>query len=353
VALALEVRVGKAAAKQLEAQGWHANLFDGLIGASGGPKWLILGHLDRVIAAELLANRSRDLLAVGSSIGSWRHAMMAQSNPVAAIDRFEAAYLEQRYAEKPSVEEVTQATRDLLRVALGESGIQDIADHAIWRSHIVTARGRSLTNDVAGKGLAAGMGLAAIGNMVDRRILPALFQRVVFRQRQTQSPLSALTDFDTQYVDLSEHNVEQALLASGAIPYVFSGVLDVPGGPLGAYWDGGIIDYHFDVDRLSGDGLWLYPHFSRRTTVGWFDKFLPWRADRDHSADNIVMLCPSDAFLAALPFGKIPDRRDFAKLATEERIQYWHTCVEQSKRLADDFHKLINGADPLSGVIRL
>ena len=33
---ALELRVGKTAAKRLETEGWHADLVDGLIGASGG-----------------------------------------------------------------------------------------------------------------------------------------------------------------------------------------------------------------------------------------------------------------------------------------------------------------------------
>ena len=79
---ALELRVGKGAAKRLAEEGWHADLVDGLIGASGGPKWLILGQLDRVLISELLSGRSRPLDAVGSSIGSWRHAAMAQPDPL-------------------------------------------------------------------------------------------------------------------------------------------------------------------------------------------------------------------------------------------------------------------------------
>ena len=61
----LEVRVGKVAAKRLEAEGWHADLVDGLIGASGGPKWLILGRVDQVIVGDLLVGRGRPLDAVG------------------------------------------------------------------------------------------------------------------------------------------------------------------------------------------------------------------------------------------------------------------------------------------------
>mgnify|MGYP000007987400 CR=1 FL=1 len=80
---ALELRVGAKAAQRLGKEGWHADLIDGLIGASGGPKWLILGRLDRVLISELLSERSRPLDAVGSSIGSWRHAAMAQPDPLA------------------------------------------------------------------------------------------------------------------------------------------------------------------------------------------------------------------------------------------------------------------------------
>ena len=99
-------------------------------------------------------------------------------------------------------------------------------------------------------------------------------------------------------------------------------------GGKGAFWDGGIIDYHFDLTRLPEDQVWLYPHFNSRTTVGWFDKFLPWRANQQVSADQLIMICPSDEFLAQLPFGKIPDRRDFGKIPERVRETYWRHCVK-------------------------
>ena len=177
----------------------------------------------------------------------------------------------------------------------------------------------------------------------------ASFQRVVFASRGAE-PLTPLFDgFGTRYIDLAKTNVFNALMASGAIPYVFEGVYDIDGAGKGAFWDGGIIDYHFDLKRLPEDEVWLYPHFSSRTTVGWFDKFLPWRADRQVSADQLIMICPSDAFLAQLPFGKIPDRRDFGKIPERVRETYWRHCVNESQRLADEFHELINGPDPLAG----
>ena len=223
---ALELRVGKGAAKRLAEEGWHADLVDGLIGASGGPKWLILGQLDRVLISELLSGRSRPLDAVGSSIGSWRHAAMAQPDPLTTYDRFEQAYLSQHYASaKPTVPEITEVALWLMRTLLGDGGERHVADHPWLRSHIVTARGRGLNGRQPGKRLIAGMGIAALGNAVSRATLKASFQRVVFASSNAK-PLTPLFDgFDTRYIDLAESNVFDALMASGAIPYVFEGVL--------------------------------------------------------------------------------------------------------------------------------
>jgi hypothetical protein len=239
-----------------------------------------------------------------------------------------------------------------MRTLLGDEGEHHVADHPWLRSHIVTARGRGPNGRQPGKRLVAGMGIAALGNALSRTTLRASFQRVVFASRGAE-PLTPLFDgFGTRYIDLAKTNVFNALMASGAIPYVFEGVYDIDGAGKGAFWDGGIIDYHFDLKRLPEDEVWLYPHFSSRTTVGWFDKFLPWRADRQVSADQLIMICPSDAFLAQLPFGKIPDRRDFGKIPERVRETYWRHCVNESQRLADEFHELINGPDPLAGALR-
>ena len=96
------------------------------------------------------------------------------------------------------------------------------------------------------------------------------------------------------------------------------------------------------------NGLWLFPHFSKRTTAGWFDKFLPWRADTEALSTNIIMICPSDEFLATLPHGKIPDRQDFGRMSEIERIQYWKICVQESERLGDEFCSWIGSDDPLA-----
>ena len=49
-------------------------------------------------------------------------------------------------------------------------------------------------------------------------------------------------------VALSESNLADSILATGSIPMVLSGVSDIAGAPPGIYRDGGVIDYHLELD---------------------------------------------------------------------------------------------------------
>jgi hypothetical protein len=70
---ALSVYLGREAAARISREGWSAQLFSLLLGASGGPKWFILGQLDRLLFGDFLQQRTQPLSVLGSSIGSWRH----------------------------------------------------------------------------------------------------------------------------------------------------------------------------------------------------------------------------------------------------------------------------------------
>ncbi len=348
---ALSVYAGSQAAQRLRREGWSADVFDLLLGASGGPKWFVLSQLDRWLFGDFLQRRSRPLSVLGSSIGSWRHACLAQDDPAAAIARLEDGYLHQRYdSDRPGPAEVSTVSLAILRDVLGADGAARVADNPRFLSHIVTARGRGAAAATSPPLLATGMGAAALGNTVSRKLLKLSFQRVVFHSGSEPAPCMQLEDFQTCYRALSENNVVAALHASGAIPFVLTGERDIPGAPPGQYWDGGIIDYHFDLGQYTGAGLILYPHFRANLVPGWFDKFLPWRRAALHQEGRLVLLCPSEEFIADLPFGKIPDRNDFARLGSAERVRYWETCVERCKALADEFAELVGGNNPLAGV---
>jgi len=346
---ALQVILGREAAKRIARDGWQADHFSLVIGASGGPKWFILSHLDRLLFGDFLQHGTAPLTTVGSSIGAWRNACFAMSDPTAAIARLEQGYLHQRYQGKPSAAEVSDTSLGTLHQVLGEDGIEQLINNPRINTHIITARGRGPTGSTSTPVLASGMGAAALSNAVSRKLLRHAFQRVVFHSKQQHNPELSFHDFHTHYVSLQQNNLAAALHASGSIPFVLAGERDINGAPQGQYWDGGIIDYHFDLDQYHGDGLILYPHFRADITPGWFDKFLPWRKASIEDLDKLVLLCPSDAMVADLPYAKIPDRRDFTRLSHEERVRYWQSCVERNKALAEEFSALVSGSDPLAG----
>jgi len=343
---ALDVYLGANAAARIADEGWRADAFRLLLGASGGPKWLILGALDRLLFGDFLAGqRQQPLQVVGSSVGSWRHACLAQADPVAAIDRFEDIYVNWAYSDRPGEDEISGASDAMLRHILQEGGAERLVTHPWLQSYIVTARGRGLVSAQGKVALGAGMATAALANGINRQLMAQLFQRVVFSSRG--APALPFDDFATAQVELTERSVTAALHASGSIPFLLAGERDIAGAPNGHYWDGGIIDYHFAPEQLAGDGLVLYPHFRGDLTTGWFDKFLPWRRHQRPRLADLVLLCPSDAFIASLPHGKIPDRTDFTRMAPGERLAYWRTCIDRSRELADDFAARLQASDPL------
>jgi hypothetical protein len=83
----------------------------------------------------------------------------------------------------------------------------------------------------------------------------------------------------------------------------------------------------------------LYPHLTDRIVPGWLDKGMPWRSARGPWLDNMVLVSPSREYLAKLPHGKLPDRRDFRHYAGDDagRMKYWRTAISESDRLAEAF----------------
>ncbi|MCH1579385.1 MAG: patatin-like phospholipase family protein, partial [Luminiphilus sp.] len=67
----LSVFMGSAAKATIAEHGWQDAPFRTLVGASGGPKWLILSEMDQVLASQLLTHTSRPMTLLGSSIGTW------------------------------------------------------------------------------------------------------------------------------------------------------------------------------------------------------------------------------------------------------------------------------------------
>lgn len=338
---ALTLLAGPRAMEIVRERGLRAADVDVVPGASGGPRWLVLEGLDRFVFGELLqAPRERPLHLVGSSIGSWRMACLAQRDPAAAVARLHEGYIEQRYATKPTPAEVTRVSREILDAMLGPTGTDEILAHPWARLHVITAacRGPAASERAPVQMLA--MAAAAAGNLLGRRTLALQMRRVVFHTAGDDSPFRALADFPTTHLPLTRQNLRPALLASGSIPLVLEGV-PIPGAPGGIHRDGGIIDYHLDLDYGPGEGLVLYPHFYPHLVPGWFDKGLRWRRARGRNLDRVLVLAPSPGFVARLPNGKIPDRDDFHRMRDDERIAAWRRVTSASEQLADELRELL------------
>ena len=341
----LVIRAGARATERLRAEGFHPDLFGTLVGASGGPKWLVLRHLDSLLVDRVIAPRSQPLDTLGSSIGSFRHACFAQQDPQAALARLETGYIEQSYDETaldrrgmPSMEAISVESDRILGVVLGEKGAHEICSHPLLRSHIVAARLRNDRGRDRGPAFYAQIGAAALANAFSRKALGRSFERLLF---QTDDGSIRYHDLPTTPVPLTPERVQHALLASGSIPLVMQGVSATPG-VQGTLFDGGIIDYHFDFEFKRRDALVLFPHFFDRITPGWFDKPLKWRRPSPDALSDVVMIAPSDDFVAGLPGGKVPDRDDFLEFGSQERIDRWRGIVESCRVLASEFEDLID-----------
>jgi hypothetical protein len=334
----LQVLAGPDALTELRDHGLRPERVRAIIGASGGPKWLLLYGLDRVLFPWLTAGASAPVHALGSSIGTWRFACMLSRDPVAALDRFAAAYVEQRYRRRPSPAEVSREGERILDSLLGDDGFAPHLSHSLFRLHIVTARFRHLG---ASEGTLSwlGFGIAALANALHRRALAGAIERVVFDADGDPGPFAPWRSLPTRHVPLTLENVRAALMASAAIPGVMSGVRNPPGAPAGVYRDGGVADYHFGLEIDARDGVTLYPHFYPYLVPGWFDKSMPWR--RTRGLRRVIVLTASPAYVASLPNGRIPDRRDFSVMTDDERMRSWRSAIDMGKRLGDEFAELL------------
>ena len=94
--------------------------------------------------------------------------------------------------------------------------------------------------------------------------------------------------------------------------------------------------------RTSANRTWCYTRiFAGHIMPDWVDKAIPWRrAPNDDSAlDHMILVSPSPAFVASLPNGKLPNRRDFPHYGQDHalRMRNWCRAIAESKRMAASF----------------
>ena len=336
----LSFSAGRKALKIIREGGLSPDQVKVVAGAAGGPKCLILGHLDGALFSTWLSGRKKPLFLLGSSAAAWRFACVSQEKPLAAIDRFQTTYVHQHYSSKPSTKEITDESIAFLNTFLGDRGEKEILSHPYLRLNVMSTRCRGLTASDRKGALLPGLLIAALLNIFSRRALGLFFERTLLYDRRDTPPFFDMGGFPIRKIPLTEENFKPALLASGSIPVVMSRVTDIPGARRGSYRDGGILDYHMDVPfTKDGDGIVLFPHYTNRIIPGWFDKHLSWRkADPSH-VENLLLLHPTETFIKRLPYGKVPDRKDFRLFfgRDKERMDYWNKSIQESRHLSEEF----------------
>jgi len=339
---ALRFLAGPGAARMISRDGFSAGQIGSIAGASGGAKWLVLSQVDRAIIERILPALQAPVHLIGSSIGTWRFACYAQADPLAAIGRFEEAYLEQSYSADPGIQEISDMSRKIIEFVLGESGAREIVNHPTLRTHVMTVRARLLAASERPSVLGAGLLLAAAANIISRRSLGIFFVRSLFYDPRDLPPFFDVGGFPLERTEISAGNLADSIRASGAIPMVLHGVRGIEGAPPGIYRDGGIIDYHLDLPTSQAERLTLFPHFFDYLKPGWFDKKLSWRRHNAANIDRTLVICPSTEFVARLPNGKVPDRTDFQTMTPEVRRKVWRSVVSACEELAEDLHSVLD-----------
>lgn len=363
---ALQIHAGPLALQQIRQHGLRAQDIAVIPAAAGGPKGLILSHLDRWLFSSWLPSAPRSRSLIGASIGAWRMAAACQTDAVQGFASLAEHYCQQRYSARPSEQEVGTACERLLADCLdGQQAA--ICQHAHFHLHIVTARGKRFLRAPQKKWqIRLGFAAAALANLATRAGLAGHLQRVVvgdtrddlfwLRDSVDNSIEHAFDQFQTAFAPLAADNLAQALLASGTLPLIMPPLRNLRHAPPGTYWDGGLIDYHLALPYVR---LWqqkpgelvLYPHFEARIVPGWFDKSLPWRralrAGERHWLDNVILLSPSPAFIQGLPRRKLPDRQDFFHFGQQHnaRIRDWQQAIGEGERLRDALAQFVANPD--------
>ena len=234
--------------------------------------------------------------------------------------------------------------------------IAEVLSHPRYKLHIVTSHGRHILRRENPVTMPLGYAGAFLSNAVHRRALGGWLERVVFSGQGASLPFGT-QDFRTRAVNLREGNFMPALQASCAIPFALKAVHDIPGAPAGAYWDGGITDYHLHLNWTAPTkgpdrSIVLYPHFQQNVVPGWLDKALKWRHGATPFLDNTIVLAPNPEWVKTLPGSKLPDRKDFITYDRDlaGRVKVWSAAALASQQLADEFsHWLQN---PTSSMVQ-
>ena len=338
---ALNIQAGSLAKQIIQKEGLQAHHVDMIPGAAGGPKGIGLMGLDQAIFGDFLQREKQRRFLIGSSVGAWRFAGIVAQGETHGPERLAELYIDLAFEKGMKITDIEKISREMLHGILGDQ-TQKLMDHPDYHLTIISAKAQHLFQSDHKLALYSSL-IGIVGsNAIARKHLNKFMHRVISQPAQFPQFKIQDDDFKTHYLNFNANNVGDWLMASGSIPGVVPAVKNITDAPMGAYRDGGLIDYHIDLPFQS-QGIVLYPHFSDSITPGWFDKMFKSRKASPTNQARTLLISPSAEYLQSLPLGRLPDRKDFVLkgLSNAERKKLWRQSVAESQRLGDEFLELV------------
>lgn len=339
----LRIRAGREAYEHIQRHGLQPSDIGAVVAAAGGPKWFNVYGLTRSILGAFLRDTIHPIHFLGASVGSWQMTAALTDDPAAAIDRLRDAYANHIYDEKLDATEITAACRIFIQRLIDDQ-CSNIIEHPSRILHVVTSRGKGLLSSKSKTLLAPAFGFSYLSNVASRKALRLTAERTIF---STDTVLPFDTEVDelpTIQQRLTSDNLLPALQASGTIPFMMEQQYTIPLATPGAYWDGGMTDYHIALP-YNIKGLVLHPHFYSFVYPGWFDKKIPWNRHASKATmSKVILLSPSEAFVDSLPLQRLAEMKDAQYFGKEQdkRVHYWNTIADRSLALGEEFLDLVS-----------
>lgn len=340
----IRVRAGRRAYEQIRSGGFTLDCIGTYVGPAGGPRWLVASGFDLTLLERGLLGRARPIWLVGASAGAWRFAAWLQPEAVKSYHRLMEAYISTTYSRKDTPETILQSVAEIINSYIEDDALSFALANKQYRLAVMTCRMKHLTASEGMLAQKAGFILSFLANALHPSLNYRFAERVVFFYGTKPPDFCLRKGFRGRCIPLSEINFKSAVIASGAIPIAVAGVKDIFGAPDGVYRDGGFLDYHINQDYTTqSDEATLFFHHQERIVPGWMDKRLKRRRPPETALDSVVMVYPSETFIAGLPDGRIPDRGDFKTFVDDQatRIANWRRTVELAAPLGEEFLELI------------
>lgn len=209
---ALHIHVGERARQHILQNGLSPTDIRLVPAAAGGPKGLMLTHLDQHLFGDWLPQGGHSVHLVGASIGAWRMATAAMPDPKRAFEALAHGYIHQHIEPEagrrmPSAARITAGFINTLTDFFGQD-IDALISHPRWRVHVLTSRGRQILRHNTPARTAAGFAGLALTNALSRKAVGLFLERHVFSSPGETLPVP-LRDLPTQQLALSRDNFIQ------------------------------------------------------------------------------------------------------------------------------------------------